>query len=125
MKEPELGFTTVAKVLRVIDGDTVDVEVSRVVRVRLQHPNDEGLDFNAPEKNTKEGQKALEYVKEKLTDKEVVIFFPAKTPEILLDNTSFNRVIGELWLNAKRFTAELLDAGLAKLSKRGHYTDGT
>ena len=43
MQQPQEGFTTKAKVTRVIDGDTVDVEITRKVRLRLK-------DCWAPEK---------------------------------------------------------------------------
>ena len=36
MKKPPEGFTTKAKVVNVVDGDTVDVVIERRGRVRLQ-----------------------------------------------------------------------------------------
>lgn len=120
-KQPEAGFATEGRIVKVIDGDTVDVEIRRIVRVRLSHPNKDKLDFNAPEKNTPKGRTALLYLYNLALNSPITVFFPAKSPEILLDNTSFNRIIGEIWLNGKRLTQMMLDDGYAKLSKRGHY----
>ena len=47
MQKPPEGFTTKATVVRVIDGDTVDVSITRRLRVRLQ-------DCWAPETRTRD-----------------------------------------------------------------------
>ena len=39
MQEPPKGITTDCKVVRVIDGDTVDVEITRTGRGRLDRKN--------------------------------------------------------------------------------------
>ncbi len=122
-REPEAGFATEGRIIKVIDADTVDVEIKRIVRVRLSHPNDKKLDFNAAEKNTLAGMNAKTYLSLISMGRPITVFFPAKSPEILLDNTSFNRIIGEIWLGGKRLTQTLLEAGYAKLSKRGHYEE--
>jgi len=46
MDQPELGWTTPVKVVRVLDGDTVEVSVTKTFMVRLQ--DDDG-DFDTPE----------------------------------------------------------------------------
>ncbi len=46
MKQPELGWTTPVKVERVIDGDTIEVSVTKKFMVRLQ--DDDGY-FDTPE----------------------------------------------------------------------------
>ena len=47
MQQPPKGITTDVKLVKVIDGDTVDVEITRKVRVRL-------LDCYAPETRTRD-----------------------------------------------------------------------
>ena len=49
-----MDYTYKAKVLKIVDGDTIDVE--GIGRIRM-------ADINAPELSTKEGQKAKEFVK--------------------------------------------------------------
>lgn len=46
MEQPDLGWTTPVKVERVIDGDTIEVSITRRFMVRLQ--DDDG-DFDTPE----------------------------------------------------------------------------
>ena len=46
MDQPDLGWTTPVKVVRVLDGDTVEVSVTKTFMVRLQDDDDE---FNTPE----------------------------------------------------------------------------
>ena len=47
MQQPPKGITTDVKLIKVVDGDTVDVEITRKVRVRL-------LDCYAPETRTRD-----------------------------------------------------------------------
>ena len=76
MQQPQEGFTTKEKVTRVIDGDTVDVEITRKVRVRLK-------DCWAPEKKSRDivekqkGMASLAHLAAVIDDKEIVLFIPA------------------------------------------------
>lgn len=95
---PQLGWVTKAKVLNVVDGDTVDVVVQKFIRVRLN-------ETRAPETRTKDleekalGNKAKEYAKEKLQDKEVILFIPGH--DYLADGLTLNRVVGILYLDGE------------------------
>ena len=137
-EKPELGLTTTAYVIRIVDADTCICEVRRQFPVRITHPNPDGMDFNSPEKNTPEGQRAIEFLaaqlgKSLLTyrevlkeqfNKEITLFIPTNDPLKLTDINSFNRLVGEIWLDKRRLSDIMIEAGHAKLQKRGHYQDG-
>lgn len=133
--KPENGITTTAYVVRIVDADTVIAEVRRQFPVRISHPNPAGLDFQSPEKNTLEGQRAIEFLaatlgKSLLTfqevlkerfNKEVTLFIPTKDPLNLTDINSFNRLIGEIWVDNRRLSDIMIGAGHGELKKRGSY----
>jgi endonuclease YncB( thermonuclease family) len=128
MKEtaPQPGWTTEAKVVRVIDADTLEVEVVRRFAIRLVHPNPENKHFNSPEKNTPQGEEAKAYAEDffcindrfEIPNNIITAFIPSNQAEKLMDFNSFNRVLGEVWVGDKRFTAILLEEGYGKLVKK-------
>lgn len=98
MKEPPYGWTTQAKVLRVIDGDTVEVEIKRTVMVRL-------LDVDTAElrpKNSSEYEEAVaqkQKLSEKIKDKIVKLYIPSN--DILQDVFTFGRALGRIFYQGK------------------------
>lgn len=120
-KAPPLGWTTKAKIIRVIDGDTVEIEIRRTLKIRLVHSNAEGLEFNAPESNTEAGQLAKSNLIELAEGKECVLFLHAKDPVKLLDMNTFDRVLGEVWVDDKLITQEMMNRGLGQLYKKNTY----
>jgi endonuclease YncB( thermonuclease family) len=111
MTKPQSGFITDAKVLRVIDADTIEVEITRRFPLRLTHScpqTDYKVQFNAPEKNTAEGQDAIDFVKDLLDDHEVTVFIPAGRSDSLTDINSFNRLLGNIWVDGKGWLTNLL-----------------
>jgi len=99
---PEPSWTTKATVISTVDGDTLDLEIRRTIRVRL-------LDCWAPETHLDgrlpESQRAAEKAaglksKEALTalamGKPVILQVP--TSEDLLKSTTMGRVLGRVWL---------------------------
>lgn len=95
---PKEGLTTKAKVVKVIDGDTIEVEVSRKFAIRLLDPNNHNnKKFGAAEIDTPEGVKAKEALSALVKDDEVIIFIPAKNSLNLMDINSFNRLLAEVW----------------------------
>jgi endonuclease YncB( thermonuclease family) len=101
---PEYGWTTPARVLRVIDGDTLEVEVRRVVRIRM-------LDCWAPESKAdprvpadeRETQKALGLASkaslEKVAqDQEVIVRIPTRSDVDISHVFTLGRVLGHVWL---------------------------
>ncbi len=92
---PPEGITVSVTATEVDDGDTITVELKRTLRVRL-------LNFSKPESNTLEGQQETNKLKDKISiGDSLYLFLPAFKPEQLLDNTSFNRVLGFVY-NSKK-----------------------
>ena len=127
MKEPPKGITTAVKVVRVIDGDTVDVEITRTIRVRL-------LDCWAPETRTKDpeekakGYESKKYLHNLLKQvfyndlaarkqKKVALFIPADEQGELKDNFSFSRVLGRLFVSGEDVSELMIKAGKATRTK--------
>lgn len=114
---PRPGLTTAAKVTRVIDADTIEVTVTRKFPVRLVHGDGPRI-FNCPEKNTPEGVQAKKFVENLLRDKEVTLFVSAQNSDILTDINSFNRILGEIWVDNQRLTDILLEKGFGEIIRR-------
>lgn len=89
---PTPGLTTKAKVVRVIDGDTVVVKIETTMHVRL-------LDCRMPELKTEQGVKAKEVLTNLIGDKDVIVEIPASKRGDLTDITSLSRFLGRVWLN--------------------------
>ena len=120
---------TPVTVTRIIDGDTLEVEITRRFNVRLVHhtnnQNDKGKQFNCPEKNTPKGQEAKKFVEDllrgyinkrgELVAPEVTMFVPLNKTEQLVDITSFNRVLSEIWVEGQQLTDILLNGNYGEL----------
>ena len=119
MRKPQNGLTTDVKVVRIIDADTIEVEVKRTFPLRLVHHGYDGVQFDAPEKNTPEGQDAIDFVKDVLEDREVQAFIPAGKSLALTDINSFNRLLGNLYVEGRGWlTNVLLEHGHAELKEK-------
>ena len=127
MKEPPKGITTECKVVRVIDGDTVDIEITRTLRIRL-------LDCWAPETRTtdlEEKAKGLDSKKhlynllnEKFYNdlaarkaKKITLFIPADEQGEIKDNFTFSRVLGRLFVSGQDVSELMVKAGKATKTK--------
>lgn len=94
---PPLGWTTNCRVVGVVDGDTVDVEVTRTIRVRL-------LDCWSPESRTtnaaekKLGLAAKEHLRAAADGCDATLFVPASPDGEVKDQTTLGRVLGHVWL---------------------------
>ena len=117
MNQPRPGFCSPVKVTRVIDADTIEVELTRRFNVRLVHENYEGKYFNAPEKNTTEGIDAANFVDEVIEehDDNAVLFIPTGEDQKLMDFNSFSRILGEIWVDGERLTDLLIEYGYGEL----------
>lgn len=93
-------------VTRVIDGDTVDVQGQKQIRVRLAC-------VDAPELDTAAGTLAKRYLKERIEGR-YVIFQPKKIGR-------YGRVVGDIRLPGAEVTInhELVSAGKAAIHGRG------
>lgn len=96
-ERPKEGLVLKAIVNRVIDGDTLEAIVSFAVKVRL-------LGVNAPEKKEngwikfKNRLKSLLF-KQPLENQEITIFIPNQKPFTLVDVITFDRFLGEVWVD--------------------------
>lgn len=111
---PPTGWTTKAKVVRVIDGDTVEVEIKRRMTVRL-------LDCWAPESRTrdleekKRGLESKARMEELVGGKPVTLHVP--TTENLAKLFTFGRVLGRIWVNDRDVSEALVEEGFATKEK--------
>ena len=123
---PEPAWTTRAKVLRVIDGDTLEVEVRRVFRVRM-------LDCWAPESRSdprlneakraaekSRGQAAKENLARLASGKEVTVQIPLSGDGDVSKVWTMGRVLGRVWLVEqpdKSLSVQQVEAGHATTEK--------
>jgi len=119
-RQPEPGWTTQAEVVRVIDGDTVVIEIRRQVHVRL-------LDCWCPESRTTNlaekarGMAAKQYVGEllKKLGRKVLAYIPADPTLNLSHEFTLGRVLGRIWLaDGRELSAAVRAAGHATSSKQ-------
>lgn len=88
---PELGLTALAEVKRVIDGDTLDVELRIPVRVRL-------LDCWAPERRTPAGVASTQQLQRMApAGGLVVVHVPTQGADSVQDVFTFGRVLANVW----------------------------
>lgn len=89
---PIPGWATTCELDRVIDGDTIDVRVSRVIRVRL-------LDCWAPETRDPGGPESTENLKCLLVGGQLTLMIPVDSGDVQ-DIWSFGRALGWVWSTA-------------------------
>jgi len=122
---PPIGWTTPARVVDVYDGDTIEVDIVRRVRVRL-------LDCWAPEvrtKNTHEKQagiRARDHLRAILpVGSEIVLHIPTQAGDAPAASTvdvqdvfTFGRVLGRVFdKNGQDVSAAMVAAGHATAAK--------
>lgn len=115
---PEPGITARGRVINVVDGDTIDISVTRIVRVRL-------LDCWAPEKHMTDvpGEKAkgilaANEMTRVALNKPVILFVP--TTDDLKDSLSLDRALGKVWLADSQISLSeyMVEKGLATKTKQ-------
>jgi len=123
---PSPAWTTHAKVVRVIDGDTLEVEISRKLRVRM-------LDCWAPESRRDprvsesqrsaekaKGQAAKEHLISLANGREVSVSVPMAADGDVAKAWSLGRVLGHVWLlerPGKSLSVQQVEAGHATKTK--------
>ena len=121
---PPTGWTVKGVVVKTIDGDTVDIEIRQVVRVRLDQcwaPESKIDDRLPKEKQAAEkraGIESKEHLKQLADGKEVVLHVPIGTN--LKDSLTLNRVVGTVWLDGadKSLNEIQVESGHATREKR-------
>jgi endonuclease YncB( thermonuclease family) len=113
---PALGWTTPAHFVRVVDGDTIRVEVRREITVRLR-------DCWAPESRTKDDhEKRLGLLAKgnlaRMADEgsPLVLHIPINEGEDLSAMFTFGRAVGDVWTTenpSRSLNRRQIDAGLA------------
>ena len=120
MKQPPKGFTTDARIVRIIDGDTVDIEVVRKVRVRLE-------DCWCPETRTRDreekvrGYAAKRHLRDFIWEHgaDLVVFIAASDDNELKDIFTFGRVVGRVFVDGVDISEMMVSDGHATKSKAG------
>ena len=90
---PEPSINLPCVVTRVIDGDTVEVEVRVPMVVRIR-------DCWAPENNTLAGDESTRNM-ERVTNARGTVVCPLDGVDNLADVFSFSRVLGDVWLDGE------------------------
>ena len=98
------------RVVDVVDGDTLTVEVRLLARVRL-------LDCWAPEMNTPEGSAAKERMQEIAQGKDAMLVVPLSQRMRLDDILTFGRVLGRVHVEGRDVGAVLVEENLATVGK--------
>lgn len=94
---PPRGWTTDCHIVGIVDGDTLDVEVKRIIRVRLIGAwSPESRTTNAAEK--KRGLAAKEHLRAVAEGCDATLFVPASADGHTQDLTTLGRVLGQVWL---------------------------
>lgn len=120
---PEPAWVTTAKVVNVVDGDTIDVEITKVIRVRM-------LDCWAPEsridariaESQRETEKARglaakQALQELAGGQDVLVQIPTDTGGEVAHMMTLNRVLGRVWI-----ASDLAESLSEKQVKAGHAT---
>lgn len=116
---PGTGVTIDAVVERVKDGDTIEVSVTRKFSVRLMLLNKENLMFNTASIKTEEGKKAKEQLEKMIpSGKEIIMFVPTHHNQNLMDFSTFNRILAEIWVDGECVPCTMVKGGYASLVKR-------
>lgn len=90
-KPPELGLTARAVIKRVVDGDTLDVELRLPCRVRL-------IDTWASEDETSDGKLASKQLELMAPEgAKVIVQIPTSEANSIKDVFTFGRVLGWVW----------------------------
>ena len=92
---PEHGLSVACQIVDVHDGDTVTVEITRRIRVRL-------LDCWAPEvigREKPEGLKSRDALRALALRKMGTLYIPTEGNDQLGDVMTFDRVLGHIWLD--------------------------
>lgn len=88
----EPGYCTEGKVTRVIDGDTLEVTITRKFNVRVR-------DLWCAENSTEEGKLITKSAHALFAaHDDVLVFIPTNDAEKLMDFNSFNRIVGDIYI---------------------------
>ncbi len=98
---PAHGWSTKCRIVEVYDGDTITVEITRRVRVRL-------LDCWAPEVKTTDatekarGIASRDHLRAAVENCDATLFVPGSDRDMLGDEWTMGRVLGHVWLEGDK-----------------------
>lgn len=123
MTQPQTGITFDGKVIRIIDGDTVEVETKLVHRIRLKDCwcKETSLRQGQTEAEKQQGLAAKAHMQRLLAEKNnrVRVHIDGNGGD-LSALTSLSRVVGSVWRagDAGDLSARMIDAGHATRDKQ-------
>jgi len=114
---PPLGISSRATVVRVVDGDTIDVEIRKVVRVRLRDCWAAELHGTPAEKTR--GELAKKFCEKNSLATQGILFVPTDGSRNIGDVTTLGRVLGYYWSDGseKSLSELMVESGYATKSK--------
>lgn len=105
---PEPQWTVPCRVVEVTDGDTLTVEVSHRITVRL-------LECWAPELGQERGPQARNALQQIADGREAVLQVPLAEKQQRM--FSFGRVLGRVWIDGRDVSQEMVASGYATSQK--------
>ena len=126
MEQPPAGLTTKVVVTNVVDGDTIDVQIIKTVRVRLK-------DCWCPETRTRDleekerGLAAKAHIKTLLGEQELyfgeskykkaILHIPADEEDDIKDILTLNRILGYIFVDGQDISSKMVADGHATKTK--------
>lgn len=110
-------YTYWATVKRVVDGDTLVVDIDLGFNVKLTSVHLRVYGINCPEKTTEEGKDAMRYVKEWVAMDDIYNVIKPKQYKITVQDhkkDKYGRILGELFYGGESLGEVLVKAGHAK-----------
>ena len=126
MEQPPAGLTTKVVVTNVVDGDTIDVQIIKTVRVRLKdcwcpetrtrdlEEKEKGLAANAHIK-TLLGEQELYFGEPKY--KQAILHIPADEDDDIKDILTLNRILGYIFVDGQDVSSKMVADGHATKTK--------
>jgi micrococcal nuclease len=114
-KAPPAGYTTECRIIDVYDGDTITVEITKRLKVRM-------LDCWAPEvrgNSREEGLISRDTLRNLALDKDAIIHIPAANKGEIWRIMTFGRVLAHVWVKGheKNLSEQMVETGHATLVK--------
>ena len=126
MEQPPAGLTTKVVVTNVVDGDTIDVQIIKTVRVRLKDcwcPETRTRDLEEKEKGlaakahikTLLGEQELYFGESKY--KQAILHIPADEDDDIKDILTLNRILGYIFVDGQDISSKMVADGHATKTK--------
>ena len=126
MEQPPAGLTTKVVVTNVVDGDTIDVQIIKTIRVRLKDcwcPETRTRDLEEKEKGlaakahikTLLGEQELYFGESKY--KKAILHIPADEEDDIKDILTLNRILGYIFVDGQDVSSKMVADGHATKTK--------